>query len=215
MRDVVIFGTGSFAQVASVYLSLDSDYRVAAFTVHSEYIREASLRGLPVKSFETICQSHPPQDYAMFVAIGFSRRNRARSRIYALAKEKGYEMISYVSSKALIWDEVPVGDNCFIFENNVIQPFVSIGNNTVIWGGSHIGHHSVIGNHCFIAPHAVISGNCTIEDGCFIGVNATVRDGIRVTRNSLIGAGSLILHDTIEGGIYKGLETFSSQREDR
>jgi sugar O-acyltransferase (sialic acid O-acetyltransferase NeuD family) len=149
----------------------------------------------------------------MFVAIGFTRRNRARSEIYYECKNKGYELISYVNSKAVLWDEVPMGDNCFIFENNVIQPFVRIGSNVIIWSGNHIGHHSVIGNHCFIASHAVISGNCTIEDGCFIGVNATLMDGIRVARNSLIGAGALILHDTVEGAVYKGSETLPCKLE--
>ena len=214
MNEVVLFGVGSFAQVAHVYLSRDSTYQVVAFTVHEDYIQETSLMGLPVTPFETMCESHPPGSHAMFVAIGYSRLNRARSAIYYECKNKGYELISYVNSKAVLWDEVPMGDNCFIFENNVIQPFARIGSNVIIWSGNHIGHHSVIGNHCFIASHAVISGNCTIEDGCFIGVNATLRDGIRVARNSLIGAGALILHDTVEGAVYKGPETLPCELEE-
>jgi sugar O-acyltransferase (sialic acid O-acetyltransferase NeuD family) len=138
----------------------------------------------------------------MFVAVGFSGVNRARHEIYDRCKEMGYELLTYVNSKATYWDELQIGDNCFVFENNVIQPNVQIGNDVVIWSGNHIGHDSRIGDHCFIASHAVISGNVTIGESCFVGVNATFRDGVTVAPKCIIGAGALIMKDTVEGGIY-------------
>lgn len=63
-----------------------------------------------------------------------------------------------ISSTAKVWPGTPIGDNCFIMENNVIQPFAQIGNDVTIWGGSIIGHGSVIKDHCFVAAHVVISG---------------------------------------------------------
>ena len=53
-----------------------------------------------------------------------------------------------------------MGDNCFIFEDNTVQPFVTLGNNLVLWSGNHIGHHSTLRDHCFISSHVVISGFC-------------------------------------------------------
>lgn len=206
-KNIIIFGAGNFAQVAYVYLSKDSPFTVAAFTVSEKCFEKPYLMGLPVLKFESLLESHPPDVYAMFVAIAYSKRNRERTAIYHECKKQGYELISYVNSKATHWGEIEIGDNCFIFENNVIQPFVKIGNNVILWSGNHIGHHSTIGHHCFIASHAVISGNCRIQDGCFIGVNATLRDGINVARNCIIGAGALILSDTVEDGVYKGSET--------
>ena len=50
----------------------------------------------------------------------------------------------------------------------------------------------------------VVSGHCAIGDNCFIGVNATLRDGIRVGNHSILGAGTLILHDTMDFSVYKG-----------
>lgn len=206
-KKIIIFGVGAFAQVASIYLSKDSPFHVEAFTVSEKYWGKPDLMGLPVLKFESLLETHPPDVYSMFVAVGYSKRNRARTAIYHECKKQGYELISYINSKATHWGEIEIGDNCFIFENNVIQPFVKIGDNVIIWSGNHIGHHSTIGNHCFIASHAVISGNCSIEDRSFIGVNATLRDGINVARNCIIGAGALILSDTVENGVYKGSET--------
>jgi sugar O-acyltransferase (sialic acid O-acetyltransferase NeuD family) len=207
MKQVVIFGTGDFAQVAYVYLSKDSPYRVAAFTVHEKYIAERTLLGLDVVPFEQLEKRYPPSSYAMFVAVGFSKLNRIRTELYGLCKRRGYELITYINSRAFRLDELEIGDNCFVFEANVIQPFVKLGNNVVLWCGNHIGHHVTIGDNCFIASHAVVSGRVTIGANCFIGVNATIRDGVRIEPNCIIGAGAVILKDTVEGGVYRGANT--------
>jgi sugar O-acyltransferase (sialic acid O-acetyltransferase NeuD family) len=202
MSDVVVFGTGDFAQVACEYLRHDSPHEVVAFTVHERYVEQQELLGLPVVPFEQLGDRHPPSAYALFVAIGFSGVNKTRRAMYEECKGKGYELISYVSSKATHVHDLELGDNCFVFEANVIQPFVRIGSNVIIWSGNHIGHHSRIGDHCFIASHAVISGNVTIGEETFVGVNATFRDGVTVAPRCLIGADALIMKDTEEGGVY-------------
>jgi len=207
MKQVVIFGTGDFAQVAYVYLSKDSPHRVAAFTVHEKYIAERTLLGLDVVPFEQLETRYPPSSYAMFVAVGFSKLNRIRTELYSLCKRRGYELITYINSRAFRLDELEIGDNCFVFEANVIQPFVKLGNNVVLWCGNHIGHHVTIGDNCFIASHAVVSGRVTIGANCFIGVNATIRDGVKIEPNCIIGAGAVVLKDTVEGGVYRGVNT--------
>ena len=202
MSDVVVFGTGDFAQIVCEYLRDDSPHDVVAFSVHERYVEEPELLGLPVVPFEQLEERHPPSDCAMFVAVGFSGVNKARRAMYEECRSKGYELISYVNSKAIHWGELELGDNSFVFEANVIQPFVRIGSNVIIWSGNHIGHHSRIGDHCFIASHAVISGNVTIGEESFVGVNATFRDGVTVAPRCLIGAGALIMKDTEEGDVY-------------
>lgn len=204
-KKVVIFGNTDFAKVAAVYLAKDSPHEVVAFTIHEAYLRQREFHGLPVVPFESLMDRYPPDDFAMFVAIGYSRVNKARAEVYDACKSRGYEMISYINSKATQWGEIQVGDNCFIFENNVIQPFVTIGNDVILWSGNHVGHESVIGNHCFVASHAVISGNCQIGDYAFIGVNATIRDGLVIGPRCIIGAGAIIVKDAEPEGVYKGV----------
>ena len=212
MNNVVIFGVGDYAQVASVYLRKDSPYNVCAFTVHEEYIRDRTLLGLPVVPFETLARSHPPEDFAMLVAVGFRRVNRLRADLFAQGRGAGYAFIKYVCSNATVIDDVTLGDNSFVFENNVIQPFASIGENAVLWSGNHIGHHACIGDHCFIASHAVISGNVHIEPFSFIGVNATLREGVRVGRGSIIGAGALVNRDVPAETVLRGPEGVTDPR---
>lgn len=201
MSKVVVFGTGQIAEVAHFYLTRDSDHEVVAFTVDGEYLKEDSFKGESVIAFEEINKYYPPEEYKMFIPISYKSMNRIREARYIEAKGKGYSFISYVSSKASYYGSL-IGENCFILENNVIQPFSCIGNNTILWSGNHLGHHSVIGNNCFIASHVVISGSVKVGDNTFIGVNATIRDNIEIGNYNLLGAGTVILKNTADYEVY-------------
>lgn len=202
MKKVVIFGNSNFAEVAHFYLSNDSPYEVVAFTVNQKNIVQDKFHELPVVPFEDIENLYPPDSFSMFIAIAYSQINKVRSKFYEEAKSKGYELISYVNSKVTQWGELEIGDNCFIFENVVLQPFVKIGNDVIIWSGDHIGHHSTINDHCFITSHVVISGNVNIGSYSFLGVNSTIRDGISIGSQCVIGAGAVILKNTKDKEVY-------------
>jgi sugar O-acyltransferase (sialic acid O-acetyltransferase NeuD family) len=201
MSDVVIFGITDFGRIARLYLEADSEHRVVAFTAHREYVAADTFEGLPVIAFEDLPREHSPGSASMFVAAGFSKVNQVRSGIVEQCRERGYSFISYVSSQAMVWPTVPIGENTFIFEANVVQPGVSIGDDIVLWSGNHIGHDSTIEDHCFIASHVVISGNCRIGHHTFVGVNATFRDGVTVAPRCVIGAAAVVMRDTEEGSV--------------
>jgi len=207
MAKVVVFGVSQWADLAHFYLTHDSPHEVVAFTLDRDYLESKEHRGLPVVPFEEVEAHYPPGDFEMFIPMSFKRMNHVRAEKYEHAKELGYELISYVSSKATIWPDFKCGDNCFIFEDNTIQPFVEIGNDVVMWSGNHIGHHSVIKDHVMITSHVVISGCCTIEPYCFFGVNATIRDETVIARETLVGMGVTILKDTKEFEVYKAMAT--------
>jgi sugar O-acyltransferase (sialic acid O-acetyltransferase NeuD family) len=175
---------------------------VAAFTVDQKYLKGESFLGLPMVAFEEVAKLYSPQEYKMFVAFSYARMNRTRAEKYYKAKELGYELVSYVSSRCSFLTDHPVGDNCFILEDNTIQPFVRIGNDVTLWSGNHIGHDATIDDHCFLASHIAVSGHVHIHPYCFIGVNATLRNSITIARETLIGAGAVIMKDTVERGVY-------------
>ena len=214
MANLVIYGTGSIAEMAFEYFSNDSIYDVRAFTVEEKFISSFEYLGLPVVSFEEVDFLYDPFEYEMFVAVGYYEMNRLRSRIYYEAKEKGFKLASYVSSRAFVWYNVKIGDNCFILENNVLQPYTEIGNDVILWSGNHVGHGVIIHDHVYVASHVVISGNSIIGSHCFIGVNATVADNIVVRDHCLIGAGANIFSNTAEGTVYKAVKTQSMSYED-
>ena len=202
MAKLVIFGASDIAKLAHYYFSKDSLHEVVAFTVDRAFLGMKTFQGLPLVAFEDVTSAYPPLEFKMFVAVSYAKMNRVRAEKYAQAKECGYELVSYVSSRCTLLADHPVGDNCFILEDNTVQPFVEIGNDVTLWSGNHVGHDSVIEEHCFIASHAVISGHCRIKPYCFIGVNATLRNGLTIARETCIGAGAVIMKNTVEKGVY-------------
>lgn len=202
MAKLVIFGAGDIARLAHYYFTHDSKHEVAAFTADQKYIKDDSFLKLPLVAFEDVAKRYPPQDYKMFVALSYAKMNRLRAEKYYQIKGLGYDLVSYVSSRCSLLTDYPVGDNCFILEDNTIQPFVKIGNNVTLWSGNHIGHDSIIDDHCFLASHIVVSGHVHIHPYCFIGVNATLRNSIEIAPETLIGAGAIIMKNTEPKGVY-------------
>ena len=201
-RKLILFGTGDIARLAHVYFSTDSAYDVVAFTVDRDYCTGERFRELPLVPFDEVKKKYPPARHQMFIALSYAQMNKLRAEKYAQAKGMGYALATYVSSRCTFLTEHAVGDNCFILEDNTIQPFVRIGNNVTLWSGNHIGHDSVIEDHCFLASQIVVSGRVTMGSHCFIGVNATLRNAITIAPRTLIGAGAVIMKDTEEGGVY-------------
>lgn len=206
-KPLIIFGAGDIAQLAQYYFNTDSTYEVVAFTVDAAYITATEFGGVPVVPFDELANRYSPDRHGLFIALSYSKLNQIRKEKYLAAKALGYRIPSYVSSSATMLNDGNIGENCFILEDNTIQPFVNIGNNVTLWSGNHIGHHSNIHDHCFIASHVVVSGGVEIGEQCFIGVNATLRDHIKIGDRCVIGAGTLILADAEAEGVYIGQAT--------
>ena len=206
-KPLIIFGSGDIAQLAYYYFSTDSKYEVVAFTVDAAYLTASEFCGLPVVPFEELAKLCLSDTHEIFVALSYSKLNQVRKEKYLAAKALNYRIASYISSHATVLNDGMIGENCFIFEDNTIQPFVTIGNNVTLWSGNHIGHHSTIHDHCFIASHVVVSGGVEIGESCFVGVNATLRDHIKIGEKCVIGAGTLILADAEPEGVYIGQAT--------
>lgn len=207
MKEIIIFGLGETAQLAYEYFTHDEgykNYKVVAFCSDPEYIQESEFLSLPVVSMLEVEKKYPPEKYDAFAAAASGKLNRNREELYNKAKNKGYHLVSYISSRAFVWHNVEIGENCFILEDNTLQPFTKVGNNVVMWSGNHLGHRSEIEDHCFITSHVVISGFCTIGEYSFVGVNATFADKIKIGKDNFIAMGAAINKSTEDNGFYVG-----------
>lgn len=201
-KDLIIVGTGMFAEVASAYFEELGRRKVVAFACHEAFKEADEIYGRPLVGLEGLAQHANSSEVDVFVAIGYRRMNKVRQQVYEEIKRGGFTCATFIHPQVKLWASSRVGDNVFIFEDNTIQPFVTIGDNSILWSGSFIGHHSVIGSHCFISSHVVIPGSCKVGDNVFVGVNSTIHDGITIGANSLIGAGAIISRSTAAGSVY-------------
>ena len=193
------------AELAHFYFTHDSQYVPVAFCVDACFLKENKFCGLPVLAFEEIDQILPPEEYLFSAPIYASKMNKTKEEICNKIEKKGYNFASYISSKAYTWN-AKIGKNAFIFEGCNIQPFVTIGNNLVMWSFSHIGHHSQIGNNNFISGNVVIAGKNKIDDFCFIGTNSSTRDHTHISSNTFVGQdASVVCNLEPEGGVWLGV----------
>jgi sugar O-acyltransferase (sialic acid O-acetyltransferase NeuD family) len=207
VKPLVIFGAGEIAELALFYFEHDGGRQVAAFTLDAAYVSAPTAFGRPVVPFDEMNRSHPPDQYDLFVAVGYSKVNHLREAKCRAASQLGYRLASYVSPRATLFPDLQHGENAFILENNVIQPRVTLGSGVTLWSGNHIGHHVRIDDWCFLASHVVVSGGVTIGEGCFLGVNATLRDHITLGRHCVVGAGAVLLEDAADEAVFAATGT--------
>lgn len=207
MAKVVIFGTGRGGDVAHRYMTKDSEHEVCAFTVEKEYLQSTEFKGLPVVDFAEVESQYPPEEYQLFVPLGSQDLNKLRHRKYLACKKKGYTLASYVSSTIQFGEELDVGENCFILQNNTINFDVKIGNNVMIWSANQIGDNSVIEDNCWITSHVCMAGDVTIGAFTFVGINASISNGVSVGEENFIGANALITKNTLPKEVYVTSQT--------
>jgi sugar O-acyltransferase (sialic acid O-acetyltransferase NeuD family) len=194
-QQIIVFGTGEIAELADFYFTQDSEFEVVGFTVDGAFLKGTEFRGRPVLPFEQVLEKFPPDRFGFFVAVSYAKVNALRAEKVAAARTKGYRLVSYLSSRATVFSGFIIGENCFILEDNTIQPFANVGSNVTLWSGNHIGHHSIIGDDVFLASQVVVSGGVRIGQGSFVGVNVTIRDHVTIGKKCVLGAGALVLED--------------------
>jgi sugar O-acyltransferase (sialic acid O-acetyltransferase NeuD family) len=194
-QQIIVFGTGEIAELADFYFTQDSEFEVAGFTVDGAYLKQTEFCGRPVVPFERVGEQFPPERFGIFIAVSYAKLNAVRAEKVAAGKAKGYRVVSYLSSRATIFPGFEPKENCFILEDNTIQPFASVGANVTLWSGNHIGHHSIIEDDVFLASHVVVSGGVRIGQRSFVGVNVTIRDHVTIGKKCVLGAGALVLED--------------------
>lgn len=198
---LVIVGAGEFADIAHEYFTFDSDMDVVCFAVERDFLDQNEHRGLPVIPLEDLTDHFSPDSVQVHVAVTNTKLNRVRERLLGLVRQKGYQLASYISSNAFVWRTAELGENVFIFENNVVQHGVKIGDGVVLWSGNHVGHQTRINDFTFVSSHVVISGYCQIGKRCFLGVNATFADHVEIGDDCFVALASVVNKSHPEPGL--------------
>jgi len=185
MDDIVLFGAGQIAQVARAYVDAHGPDRIVGFTVDAAYRNATTFEGLPLVAWEELAARFPPHAVKLLGPLSYRALNELRRDRHAEGRARGYSFASFVHPASHVYAE-EIGENAFILEANVIQPFVKIGQGVIMWSGNHVGHHSVIEDYCFFGGYVAIGSNVRIGERTFLGGRASVDPGVT------IGAGCLL-----------------------
>lgn len=201
MTKVILFGTGRGADVAYRFLKRDSNHEICGFTTDRRHLQQDTFHDLPVVAFEEVEQRFSPAQYKMLILLGYQRMNALRAEKYLAAKAKGYEFISYVNSQFYRGEDLDIGENCFILDNQSISLDVKIGNNVVMWSSNHIGDLSTVGDHSWLASHVTVAAEVNVQPYCFLGIGATIGNKLKLGQRTFVGANTLVVSDTAENSV--------------
>lgn len=200
---IIIFGVGDLAKQLHFYLSKEEKYQVEFFCVNKEYYSESKYLGKDIITFEDSLEKLSKKEYKFIIGVGY-KNLRMRKKVFEMVKEKGFDLINYISPYAIVYGDI-VGEGNIILPNVTIEPFSKINNNNIIWSNSTICHDSLIGNHNFISANSVIGGFSKVKDNNFIGFSSTIKDNIVIDKEVLVGADSLIIKDPENSSVYYGI----------
>ena len=197
MKKVVIFGITDLSIILSDFLNQDSSYEIAAYTLNRDYIPKdkSCFLDRPMIAFENLENQYPPDEYELFICVGYKQMNLHRRAVWEAAKAKGYRIASYIHPSAIVQSQ-RMGEGNLIMEGVILGLHTQIGSGNIFYAGSHVAHHTKVGDFNFFAISCAIAGHVDVKNFCFFGNNSTIRNAIEISDYSLIGAGCYVAHDT-------------------
>jgi sugar O-acyltransferase (sialic acid O-acetyltransferase NeuD family) len=196
VNKVILAGNAITAEIIYSYLKNDKRYEIVATTVDDEYVEHNRLQNIPCIGISNLMTNYKPDEVGIIMAMGYNDLNRVRESFYNRLHDDGYEILTYIHEDAQVYTENSIGKGVVILPGAVIEPHVTVGNNTMIWCNSTLAHHSIVEENCWIATGTVLSGQAKINRNSFVGVNATIVNEVEVGAFNIIGAAALISKNT-------------------
>ena len=192
LSNLFIYGNGEMANMAHFYFKKDKFINPKAFIVDDFFIKNEYFNNLPIIPYSEYLNKKFYLNSKIHVALSYKNLNKNRENVFNKLLKVGCIFESFVHSSNSFDQKSQIGKNCFILENQTIQPFVKISDNVILWSCNHLGHNSFIDSHTYISSHVVISGFCKIGKRCFFGVNSSLADFVDVGNDCFISMGSSV-----------------------
>jgi len=184
MKDIVIFGANDLGRLLKYYIDRNE-----------AYIQDKEFCGLPVTAFETVEEVYSPDQYEILIAIGNSKMNDVRKRIFFECKDKGYTVASYIHSSCSMNSD-NLGEGNILLENCLIYPFSKIGNGNLLWDHVLISHDCVVGDFNTFSSYADLCGYVTIGNNGYYGKHCIINDFSVMADYTLVGAAAYAKKNT-------------------
>lgn len=101
-------------------------------------------------------------------------------------------------------ESVKIGRGNFINHNAIISINVQIGNFNMLGANVALGHDSKVGDYNTMMVSSQICGHAFLNTMNFMGIASILLQGLKIDKNVTIGAGSIVMKDTINDATYFG-----------
>jgi UDP-perosamine 4-acetyltransferase len=205
LKKIIFLGGGGHAKVLIDLVRFIDKYEITGI-LDLQLKKRTMILDIPVlggddqlsvifnNSIRTVC-----------VAVGSAKDNEVRCRLFDMARNMGFEILSLVHPNSFVSEESTISDGVQVMAGVTIQTNTFIGENSIINTGAIIDHDCFVGRHTHVCPGVVIAGGVIIGDNSFIGPGATIIKGVKIGNNSVVGAGAVVVNDVSDGLKVKGV----------
>ena len=189
MDKIIILGGGSHSKVVADIIIQNREFEISGL------ISEDSTGFWEIPIIGTDHDLHDIYIRGIkkaFVGIG---NNRIRKKLQETLRNIGFELITVVSSKAVLSDKCKIGAGTLVMPGAIINADTIIGDGCIINTNSSIDHDGWIGDFTHIAPGCTVAGNVVIGSNCFLGIGSRVIDSVSLEDNVIVGAGAVVTNN--------------------
>jgi len=178
MMRLLIYGSGDFAPTVA---ELVRHCGHEAIGMVDDFSSGPGILG----DLESVRGSHPPTEFGMVLAIGYSDLD-ARWSAWERARAAGYRAPPLIHPRAYVSDTASVGEGALVMAGAIVDARAALGEHVVVWPGACVNHDVVVEKNCFISPNATLCGFTHVGGHSFIGAGAALVDHAVVPEGSYI-----------------------------
>jgi sugar O-acyltransferase (sialic acid O-acetyltransferase NeuD family) len=141
-------------------------------------------------------------DYDIFIGIG---NNATRQRIQEKLEIYGASIPVLIHPNTTLGGQVELGSGTVLMAGAVINCCTKIGRGCIVNTGSTIDHDNYIENYVHVSPGVHLAGTVHIGQGSWLGIGSAISNNISITNRCIVGAGSVVVKDITEPGVYVGV----------
>lgn len=195
---LIIGASGHGKVVADIALKMDK-WKSIAFLDDDETVKSSlgiEVVGNSIDAFKHI------QDCDIFVGVG---NNETRRKIQRKLEIEGASIPTLIHPTAVLGEYVELALGTVVMAGVVINSCTEIGNGCIINTGSTVDHDNLIEDYVHISPGVHLAGRVKVGQGSWLGIGSTVSNNVNITSGCIAGAGTVVIKDITEPGIYVGV----------
>ncbi len=209
---ILLYGIGSLGEKIYEYNKRDQLFDIVAFIDDKEDI-DVTYCGLPVFNYAQCKERFNPEEYKIFVSIGYVRCSYYRELVFKKVFMDGYDLVNYVSPNAICWNGSLVGKNIFVADSVFVGHGSKIHNGVILYEACTLSHDAQIMSNCFLSLRVAMGGHTRIGNNTFIGLNTTVKDNVTIGAYNIVGCGANVIKSSDDYCVIIGNPGISTQKD--
>jgi len=202
-KEIILIGGGGHCKSCIDVIEREDKYQIKGIIDLPSELGKTIL-GYEIIGNDSEIINYIKAGYNFLITIGHMGDSMLREDLFDLVSNNQGNLPVIISPNAYVSNHAKVRKGTIIMHNAIVNADASIGQNCIINSKALIEHDCVIKDHTHISTNTTLNGEVMIGENCFIGSSSVIRNSVKITSKTVIGAGSVVVKDVIERGIYAG-----------